>query len=88
MPTFASAQNVDHHMADRVLGNAELEPWKRRGMASVDDARCAGRHDNQSATDETEETLKIRSTGSWLTTSPLSTASLTSSAAISIAVSD
>jgi hypothetical protein len=88
MPTFASAQNVDQLTADRVLLNAELERYKQLGMASVDDARCAGRHDNQPATDETEDTLKIRSDASWLTTSPLSTASLTSSAVISIAVSD
>jgi hypothetical protein len=40
MPTFASAETVDQLMADRVLRNAELEPRKRRGMASVDDPRC------------------------------------------------
>ena len=40
IPTFASAETVDQLMADRVLGNAELEPWKRLGMASVDDPRC------------------------------------------------
>jgi hypothetical protein len=58
MPTFASAQNFDQLTADRVLPNAELERCKQLGMASVDDARCAGRQDNQSATDETEDPLK------------------------------